>query len=297
MPIRTATCACGQLRAVCEGEPARVSLCNCTQCQRRTGSAFGVNSYFLRRQMQTQGEAKQFTRSSGAGREVRLNFCSLCGSTVFWDLGKRPEVVGVAVGAIADPGFPAPHEECHWMHPPPRAIFALLLLAGCASPATIPQGPTVLLPPAQGSGDPGHQAVMSAADAFVDTKRLAGRPAAAARATAQMEWMAATLPYAANWTETSALLPGALRAGRTELRAALGIPESAPPDEVARALLAGAAAIEAGNSPQAASALDALASGGGKALLDRLQHLPPLPRTAFAASLARQEIFRVMSDE
>lgn len=121
MPFRTAACACGQLRAVCGGDPMRVALCNCTQCQRRTGSAFGVNCYFPRTQVRMEGEAKRFTRSSDATREVHISFCPTCGSTVFWDLPMRPEVVGIAVGAFADPDFPAPHavawaeNKHHWV--------------------------------------------------------------------------------------------------------------------------------------------------------------------------------------
>src|SRR5262245_60383971 len=34
MQIRTATCRCGQLKALCEGEPVRVSVCHCLECQK-----------------------------------------------------------------------------------------------------------------------------------------------------------------------------------------------------------------------------------------------------------------------
>ena len=33
---------------------------------------------------------------------------STCGATVFWTLDTYPDVVAVAVGAFADPTFPAP---------------------------------------------------------------------------------------------------------------------------------------------------------------------------------------------
>jgi hypothetical protein len=32
--IRTATCRCGRLKAECKGEPVRVSVCHCLDCQR-----------------------------------------------------------------------------------------------------------------------------------------------------------------------------------------------------------------------------------------------------------------------
>jgi hypothetical protein len=39
MVRRRAECCCGQLAAVCEGEPIRVTVCHCLNCKRRTGSA------------------------------------------------------------------------------------------------------------------------------------------------------------------------------------------------------------------------------------------------------------------
>jgi hypothetical protein len=58
MQTRAAACACGQLRATCEGEPERVSLCNCTQCQKRTGSVYSVHAYFDRGRVKTEGAHK-----------------------------------------------------------------------------------------------------------------------------------------------------------------------------------------------------------------------------------------------
>ena len=84
MQTRVATCACGQLRATCEGEPQRVGVCSCIQCQKRSGSAFSVNSFFECEQVKVEGEAKRFTRGSDAGRTLDFSFCPECGSTVYW---------------------------------------------------------------------------------------------------------------------------------------------------------------------------------------------------------------------
>ena len=39
---------------------------------------------------------------------MRCYFCPDCGSTVYWKADNLPAMIGVAVGAIADPNFPAP---------------------------------------------------------------------------------------------------------------------------------------------------------------------------------------------
>jgi hypothetical protein len=66
---RTASCSCGGLRAECIGEPARIGACHCTECQRRTGSAFGVAAYFSRDQVILSGDRKIYSRGSDADRK------------------------------------------------------------------------------------------------------------------------------------------------------------------------------------------------------------------------------------
>jgi hypothetical protein len=109
MPIRTATCMCRQLSVACEGEPDRVSLCFCTECQRRSGAPFGAGAYFLRERVKVQGAAKTFTRTAETGRPLHMRFCPECGTTVYWELDMRPQHFGVALGGFNDPSFAKPH--------------------------------------------------------------------------------------------------------------------------------------------------------------------------------------------
>ena len=43
-----------------------------------------------------------------SGGKVHFYFCRDCGSTVYWKADNLPAMIGVAVGAIANPNFPAP---------------------------------------------------------------------------------------------------------------------------------------------------------------------------------------------
>jgi len=109
MTSRQAACNCGQLHLVCEGEPKRISICHCLACQRRSGSVFGVQAWFGEEQVvSVAGTSTEFARISGVGRSLTFHFCPTCGSTVFWKAEAFPGLVAVAVGAFADPNFPAP---------------------------------------------------------------------------------------------------------------------------------------------------------------------------------------------
>ncbi len=116
MGTRTASCACGQLAIDCLGEPQKVSLCHCLDCQRRTGSTYGIAAFYLRDDVTARGRANAYQRSSDSGHAVKFHFCPECGSSVYWEPERMPALIAVAVGAFADPSFPAPTQSVWKQH-------------------------------------------------------------------------------------------------------------------------------------------------------------------------------------
>ena len=118
---RIAHCCCGALRAETVGEAAIIAMCHCTECQRRTGSPFGVGAYFKKDQVQVTGTSTVYVRRSDAGRQLQMHFCPRCGTTVYWELELRPDQYGIPIGAFADPSFPPPTRSVwedtrhHWI--------------------------------------------------------------------------------------------------------------------------------------------------------------------------------------
>jgi hypothetical protein len=123
MATRHAACHCGQLRVNVQGDPFRVSLCHCEACQRRTGSAFGMQAGFRADRVEVVGRFDDYARISDEAdrKEHVFHFCPDCGSTVF---SRESDVVVVMVGAFADPSFPPPTESGydtrrhHWLSLP-----------------------------------------------------------------------------------------------------------------------------------------------------------------------------------
>ena len=107
MATRTATCSCGQLRITVEGEPRGVGVCHCLACQRRTGSVFAALARFGA-PFETAGIATEFVRVGDQGARFTFRFCPVCGTTLFHTEEGISNAVSVAVGAFADPQFPAP---------------------------------------------------------------------------------------------------------------------------------------------------------------------------------------------
>jgi hypothetical protein len=117
MSKRVATCACGQLSVTVEGDPETISACNCTWCQRRTGSPFGVAAYYRNERVAITGASKAFRRGvEGTERTLTNQFCPECGSTVYWTADLRPGQTGVAIGFFLDPDFPPPMRTVWTQH-------------------------------------------------------------------------------------------------------------------------------------------------------------------------------------
>lgn len=123
--LRTAACSCGQLTVQVQGDPARVSLCHCLACQRRTGSVFGAQARFSLAQCTLAGESKTWARTGDEGSRVTFHFCPTCGATVYYRVeGYDEGRIAIPVGAFADPAFPPPtfsvyEERMHgWVHLP-----------------------------------------------------------------------------------------------------------------------------------------------------------------------------------
>jgi hypothetical protein len=108
MTSRTASCACGQLNLRCEGEPVRVSVCHCLDCQRRSGSAFAAQARFPDAHVAVSGEWREWERIGDAGGRARFRFCPACGSTICYMVDADPGMTAIPVGAFADPAFPSP---------------------------------------------------------------------------------------------------------------------------------------------------------------------------------------------
>lgn len=108
-----ASCRCGQLRASVTGEPARVSVCHCLNCKKRSGSAFAVQARWPSAQVTIDGESKTFVKVAESGNRATFHFCPECGSDVYYTIDgkfddKFNDLVAIPLGAFDDPFFLQP---------------------------------------------------------------------------------------------------------------------------------------------------------------------------------------------
>ena len=93
-------CQCGAVSLVVEGDPLRVGICHCRDCQRHHGALFYAAAIFPEGTVQVRGETGAYK-----GR----HFCPVCGSSVFAQSGDEIEV---HLGILEDADHLVPSYEC-----------------------------------------------------------------------------------------------------------------------------------------------------------------------------------------
>ena len=121
-------CQCGATRYEVAVPPKQVLACHCTDCQKQSGSAFGLVMVVDEQAFElTEGEVRKFVSMSAAGREKTGAFCPECGSRIYHVIAWRPGMLSVRAGTLDDTSWLEP--EVHlwtaskqpWVHIPEGA--------------------------------------------------------------------------------------------------------------------------------------------------------------------------------
>ncbi len=77
------SCHCGFITVEGEADPERVSVCHCTDCQTRTGSAFGVIVPVPGNTFKMTGTPTLYLKTTAERGNLRVQaFCPKCGSSI-----------------------------------------------------------------------------------------------------------------------------------------------------------------------------------------------------------------------
>src|ERR1700755_2430163 len=95
-------CHCGRITYQAAIDPARVSICHCTDCQSLTGSPYRVTVAAKREDLRlTGGAAHIYAKTGDNGRTRFHHFCPACGSPLFTSgEGDDAETWGIRWGSI-----------------------------------------------------------------------------------------------------------------------------------------------------------------------------------------------------
>ena len=106
---REGGCQCGAVRYRVEGEPLSLGVCHCTECQRQSGSAFGMSLILPKGALRLlSGEPKTFTRACDSGGSLDCVFCPKCGTRIYHEGSFDEFAVSLKPGTLDDRSWLAP---------------------------------------------------------------------------------------------------------------------------------------------------------------------------------------------
>ena len=97
----TGGCLCGKIRYTLNQPVQNIIACHCTNCQKASGSGMSHNTPVPSSAVTfTAGQPKVFADTAQSGNKLYRAFCADCGSPIYSQREKTPEMMVIKVGTL-----------------------------------------------------------------------------------------------------------------------------------------------------------------------------------------------------
>lgn len=97
-------CQCGSIRYRIHGMALTAFACHCTECQRQSGSAFGMALWIRQSVVEVSGGiVKEWIRQLPSGKQMACQFCPDCGTRLFHKIVGQDQVLSLKPGTLNPP--------------------------------------------------------------------------------------------------------------------------------------------------------------------------------------------------
>ena len=97
-------CLCGEIEYRLSDEPVAYYACHCTDCQKRSGSGFALSMWVKRAALEvTKGAPAIVTRKATNGKPRQYSDCPECGTRLWSEPGRIPDLAVLRPGTLDDP--------------------------------------------------------------------------------------------------------------------------------------------------------------------------------------------------
>ena len=93
-------CHCGNISYEADVDPAKVSICHCTDCQNLSGSPFRASVPAPASTFKLRGQPKTYIKTADSGKKRMHAFCGECGSPVYSSDISNPPSYSLRVGCL-----------------------------------------------------------------------------------------------------------------------------------------------------------------------------------------------------
>jgi hypothetical protein len=105
-------CHCGEITFEAEVDPAAVTVCHCTDCQRLTVSAFRANISAPAAHFKLlSGTPKSYVKTAESGNKRRHAFCGTCGTPIYACAVENLQSYSLRIGTITQRGAFSPKRQ------------------------------------------------------------------------------------------------------------------------------------------------------------------------------------------
>ena len=94
-------CHCGNISYEADVDPAKVSICHCTDCQTLSGSPYRASVPAPAATFKLRGSPKTYVKTADSGTRRVHAFCPECGSPVYSSAISDPPFYSLRVGCLA----------------------------------------------------------------------------------------------------------------------------------------------------------------------------------------------------
>ena len=101
--MRSGGCQCGAVRYSLASTQIAAYACHCRECQKQSASAFAVSVPVLADALDVDGPLTAYDRATDSGSRTNCWFCSVCGTRIYHQSARSPELVTLKGGTLDDP--------------------------------------------------------------------------------------------------------------------------------------------------------------------------------------------------
>ena len=94
-------CHCGAIRYLAEVDPAHVTICHCTDCQRLSGTGYRIGVPAPAATFELEGKPSTYVKTADSGNKRVHAFCADCGSPIYSSsTDPEPPTYSLRVGGL-----------------------------------------------------------------------------------------------------------------------------------------------------------------------------------------------------
>ena len=124
--IESGSCQCAAVKLSVTTDKLVSYICHCLECKKQSASAFAISVPLVKDQVSVEGHLGVYHRPAKSGAMTSCYFCSTCGSRIYHQSNRSPDMISLKGGVLdgVDNLEPVAHlwvkRKAAWVQIPPE---------------------------------------------------------------------------------------------------------------------------------------------------------------------------------